>query len=69
MLEVGIWSGVMKRRAFICWSAGLVYRSSGLDGCNFEFIQPREGTEDPKQIIRPKTASVAANLRNYCHLL
>lgn len=32
-------------------------------------IQPRKGAEDPKQIIRPKMAIVAVNLRHYCNLI
>lgn len=31
-------------------------------------IQSGEGTEDPKQIIRPEIAIMVVNLSNYCNI-
>lgn len=41
-----------------------------LMAANLSFlIQSREGTEDPKQMIGPKIAVIAVDLRNYCSLI
>lgn len=69
MWEAGIWSGVINRRHFIWWCTGLAYNSSSLDGSALSsLIQSREGTEDPKQIIRPEIVIIAVNLSNYCNI-
>ena len=70
MLEVGIWSGVINRRDFICQCTGLAIIAAALMAATLNsLILSREGTEDPKQIIRPKIAIIAANFRNSCNLI
>lgn len=46
----------------------LIIAAASMAAALSSLIQAGEGTEYPKQIIRPETAIIAVNLSNYCNI-